>query len=102
MVKTKLYVGLNDKDTKSQEISTLNAYKVLGNILGAELDGYTITESTGFYKHADGSFTTEVSLVVELLNVPQQTILGLIHNIKIALNQECVLMEQHNVLQDYV
>ena len=28
-----LYVGLNDKDTKTQKIDTLSAYKLTNNIL---------------------------------------------------------------------
>ena len=29
-----LYLGLNDKDTKRQEVSTIEAYKIITNILG--------------------------------------------------------------------
>lgn len=28
-----LFIGLCDKDTKQQEVTTLNAYKILDNIL---------------------------------------------------------------------
>ena len=30
LTKYNLYIGLNDKDSKQQEISTLDAYKIVG------------------------------------------------------------------------
>jgi len=35
MTKFNLYVGLNDKTTKKQEISTIEAYKLITNIIVA-------------------------------------------------------------------
>ena len=46
-----LYLGLNDKDTKRQEISTLEAYKVVSNLLAKDFGGGTIFEAQGIYKH---------------------------------------------------
>jgi hypothetical protein len=40
-----LFVGLNDKETKKQEISTLDAYKIAINILTKYFNGATITEA---------------------------------------------------------
>ena len=37
-----LYLGLNDKDTKSQKIATVEAYKIVENLLKADFDGATI------------------------------------------------------------
>lgn len=56
--KITLYVGLNDKDSKHQEISTVNAYKVAANLASAMFDGCTISEATGIYKHDDGTIVT--------------------------------------------
>lgn len=41
--KFNLYIGLNDKDSKVQEISTIDAYKIIGAICG----DCTITEGKG-------------------------------------------------------
>lgn len=41
--KFNLYIGLNDKDTKQQEILTTDAYKIVGGIVG----DCTITEGKG-------------------------------------------------------
>ena len=46
MQKYVLYVGLNDKKTKIQEISTLEAYKIITNVIVAnQVDGFTILEA---------------------------------------------------------
>ena len=49
--KFNLYIGLNDKDTKQQEILTTDAYKIVGGIVG----DCTITEGKGLYTHTDGT-----------------------------------------------
>ncbi len=44
MIKFNLYVGLNDKNTKRQEISTLEAYKLITNIIVAnDVEGFANT-----------------------------------------------------------
>jgi hypothetical protein len=75
MKKFTLYVGLNDKDTKTQLVSTLEAYKVINNVLLQYVDGATIFEARGIYKHDDGTFTTENTFRIELLFV--ETEIGL-------------------------
>lgn len=63
-----LYMGLNDKDSKQQEISTLDAYKITANAIMKYFGGATITESTGIYKHADtGTFVVETSYLFHSL-----------------------------------
>ena len=60
MKKITLYIGLNDKDSKIQEISTLDAYKIVTKIIGV---GSTLTEGKGSYKHEDG---TVVKMIVAI------------------------------------
>lgn len=57
MKKFTLYVGLNDKDTKQQKISTLESFKMVNNIILSYCDGATIYEADGIYKHDNGTFT---------------------------------------------
>ena len=60
MNKFNLYVGLNDKDTKTQEISTIEAYKLITNIIVAnDVDGFTILEANGYYVHEDKTISIE-------------------------------------------
>lgn len=86
MIKFTLYVGLNDKDTKKQEINTLEAYKIINTLLLNYTDGATIFEATGIYKHEDGTFTTEKTLRIELLFVDRAVVLEIVEQLKKILN----------------
>lgn len=103
MKKITLYVGLNDQDTKMQEVKTLDAYKMVSNIIGV---GCTITEGRGIYKHEDGTVITEVSLVVELLDFDNSLDKGWVKSkveqIKTILNQESVAVQEQEVVSELI
>ena len=42
MLKITLYVGLNDKETKKQEIETIEAFKIVSNLITTLTNGGTI------------------------------------------------------------
>lgn len=82
-----LFLGLNDKIKKVQLINTLEAYKILMNLL----DGATITESTGFYKHESGELVIEKSLQIQILDFNNNiNINALCEKLKTIFNQESI------------
>lgn len=103
IVKYTLYVGLNDKDSKQQEITTIDAYKIIVNVCkNSGLDGFTLTEATGFYIHNDGEITTEKSIKIEVLFVDDKTINNIIKQLKTILNQESVVKQVEEVTSELV
>lgn len=97
MQKHILYIGLNDKDSKVQEINTIDAYKIVQNILiGVGYDGGNIQESTGFYRHESGEVVIEKSLRVELCFAEDKKTSDAIKQIKQVLNQEAVILEKES------
>lgn len=103
IIKYTLFVGLNDKITKLQEISTVNAYKTIVNICKNNgLDGFTIGEATGFYVHDDGEIVTEKSLRIEILFATEKQVNNIINQVKIALNQESVVKQVEEVTSELV
>ena len=98
MKKITLYIGLNDKETKTQLISTLDAYRIVNNILGTDS---TITECKGVYTHDDGSITTENTLEVVLLdfkgNLDKAWVRDKVEQIKTTLNQESVAYQEQQI-----
>lgn len=95
MKKYNIYIGLNDKDSKKQEVSTRRAKEEVIKILNANnITGLTMYEVTGVFKHEDGTLTFEKSLKVELLEVEEEEVLRSINELKTALNQESVLLEK--------
>lgn len=89
-----LYIGLNDKDSKVQEISTLDAYKMIGALVG----DCTIQEARGLYTHQDGTTVLENTLIVQIIDFSGALeIAPVVETIKTALNQESVAVIRESV-----
>lgn len=94
MKKFTLYLGLNDQHTKSQKISTLEAYKIVTNILANDFDGGTIFEAQGIYKHEDGTVVVETTLRIEILFAELPAIKNLVTTLKKVFNQESIAVQE--------
>ena len=97
MLKHTLFIGLNDKDSKQQEINTLDAFKIVLNLTKKYYDGGTITEAKGFYTHEDGTLTIETSLILSILFAETEKTLQLVKEIKQALNQESIALQTEDI-----
>lgn len=98
IIKYSLYLGLNDKDTKTQKIDTLEAYKILCNLLKSyNVEGFTVYNAHGFYMHDDGTFTVENTLKVELMFIEELTVDEIIKQLKIIFNQESIIKQVEEV-----
>ena len=89
-----LYLGLNDKDSKHQEISTIEAYKVVSNLISKDFEGGTIFEAKGIYKHNDGTIVIETTLRIELLFAEKNEVMKLCGTLKKIFNQESIAVQQ--------
>ena len=93
-----LYLGLNDKNTKHQEIDTVTAYKLaMQSIIAAGYEGASISECTGFYAHSDGQFTIEKSLRIEILFANDRNTCELIKELKKIFNQESIALQTETI-----
>lgn len=101
--KYNIYIGLNDKDSKKQEVSTRRAKQEAIKILNNNnITGLTIYEVMGVFKHEDGTITFEKSLKVELLEVEEEDVLRSINELKKALNQECIMLEEEQKKVNFI
>ena len=64
--------GLNDKDTRKQEITTEQAKTTLATIILNYADGATLTECNGIYKHEDGGIVFEKSIKIEISGISKE------------------------------
>ena len=87
-------VGLFDKDSKRQEISTLDAYKVITNLFCAAGLCATILEAQGVYKHDNGEVVIEPSLRIECAGATIEQVKPVICQIKAVLNQESIMYKR--------
>lgn len=92
-----LSIGLNDKDTRKQEIATTAAVQIVKDAVGDS----TIQLCEGRYTHNDGTQVDEVSLRVfiydDLENI--QRIKDACQYLKRALNQECIVLARREVAE---
>lgn len=103
MIEHILFLGLNDKNTRVQEIATLDAYKIaMRAVIAAGYDGASITEATGFYTHADGSTVIEKSLRIDILGAREDVTAALIQDLKKIFNQESVLLQRTESSVDFI
>ena len=100
MKKFTLYMGLNDKDAKVQVISTIEAYKVVSNIIAKDFGGGTIFEAQGIYKHDDGKIVFEKTLRIEILFAEEPQIKALVAELKKIFNQESIAVQVEDINSD--
>lgn len=97
MLKVILYVGLNDKISKVQEIPTDEAMKIVHSIIAEYADGATIYNALGVYKHHDGSVVSERSIRIECIEPDTDRLMEAVKLLKIRLNQESIAWENQEV-----
>ena len=103
ITKYNIYIGLNDKDSKKQEVSTRRAKEKTIKILNNNnITGLTMYEVSGVFKHEDGVITYEKSLKVELLEVKKEDVLKSIEELKKALNQESIMLEEEQKKVNFI
>lgn len=82
--------GLNDKNTRKQEITTDNAKRRLAAIVLNFAAGATLTLCEGIYKHNDGGTVYEKSIKIEIAGISKKAALTIARQAKAALNQESI------------
>ena len=103
MLKFTIIAGLNDKDTKKQEITTEKAIEKIVQVLKfAEVEGATLTEAKGLYIHQDGTAVFENSIKIELLFITETTAKTICKLLKRELNQEAVVLEIAELKSDLI
>lgn len=94
-IKHTFFVGLNDKDSKTQIIDTLSAARIIERVfVSHNCDGATISGGRGVYRHNDGTVVCEETVIVTVFEfgtpVPIREICA---DLKSLLNQESIAVE---------
>lgn len=101
MYKYNIYVGMYDKDTKTQVLSNTDFLNTVRRIMRLKnIDNYTIYKCKGHYKHEDNTTVCEPSINVEIIRkgifLYQQ-----LNSLKVRLcnelNQESVLITKQEI-----
>ena len=99
MTRYTLTIGLFDKDTKRQKISTDIAIRIVSDLVVNVIGYGTIHTGNGIYTHNNRSIVVEPSLVyfVDGEKEEESKINTLAWSIKKALNQESIMLEKQEV-----
>lgn len=96
-LKYTLYIGLNDKDTYQQEITTLEAEEIVTEIALKYVDGFTRVLAKGAYTDDQGVVTYENTLIYEFIYVSEEQINQIMDEVLLALNQNSILVVREEV-----
>lgn len=103
MLVYKFSVGLFDKDTKTQKTSLRKAESVIAGIcLDCGAYGLSITRGRGVYRHDDGSLVFEPSLFIEIAGITQEQAESIALQVKKALNQESIMVEERESVINFI
>ena len=93
-----LYIGLNDKDTRKQEVSIEEGKEVISTIFAKNgIEGATFLDAKGIYTYVSGDTEEENSFKIEVLFSTKKQIKRTIEEIKQQLNQESVALVQEKI-----
>lgn len=96
-IKYTMYVGLNDKDTYKQIISTSDAEKKVEGIILKYLDGFTRIYGRGAYMDEKKTITRENSLIYIFYSATDEDVKSIMNEIIKELNQNSVLIEKEKI-----
>ena len=87
---TQVYIGLNDADTRAQKLETDHYVSVLKTVCRMYGVPFSFNVVEGGYIHDDGEYTEERSIVLTLINVPQETVDEIAKELCVHFHQESV------------
>ena len=96
-----MYVGLNDKDTYEQIISTEEAKEIIDGICFRYLDGYTIQEANGSWIDEKQNPTSEQTIVCYFNDADEGTVYRIADEVIEKLNQNTVLIEKDEIETEF-
>lgn len=97
ITETKIYIGLNDAQTKKQKYSTEKYMSVLKNVCRNYHVAFSVSIENGGYFHDDGEYTEETSFVLVLINAQKEVINEIAKDLCDFFHQESVLVTENHI-----
>ena len=97
MTETRIYVGLNDADTKEQKHETERFVNILKNVCRNYHVAFSMDIEDGGYFHENGEYTEETSLVLTLVNSDRNTVEEIARDLCTFFHQESVLVTVNHI-----
>lgn len=102
MAETRLYVGLNDAETRKQMFETEQYMQQLKTICFTYHVPFSVGIEEGGYFHEDGEYVEEKTLVLTLVDARQETVRKIANDLRTLFHQESVLVTEDDVKGCYI
>lgn len=97
MTETRIYIGLNDAETKEQIHETEKYMSVLKYVCRNYHVAFSVNIEHGGYYHDDGEYTEETSFILLLINVDQDVVSEIAKDLCTFFHQESVLVTENHI-----
>jgi len=87
-----IYIGLNDRETGVQKFDTEKYLSILKNVCRSYRVAFSVQLIDGGYFHEDGRYVEESTLMLRLVNVPDDTVTEIAKDLCVFFNQESVMV----------
>ena len=102
MVETRLYIGLNDAETKKQMFATEQYVNQLKKLCFTYHVPFSVAFEEGGYFHENGEYVEEKTLVLTLIDAELEIIQKIAKDLCRLFNQESVLVTEDHVKGCYI
>ena len=97
MTETRIYIGLNDAQTKEQIHETEKYMSVLKYVCRNYHVAFSVDIEHGGYFHDDGEYTEETSFVLQLINADRSVVCEIAKDLCTFFHQESVLVTENRI-----
>lgn len=97
MVENRIYIGLNDAQTKEQIHETEKYMSVLKHVCQNYQVAFSVDIENGGYFHDNGEFTEETSFILTLINADKKVVNEIAKDLCSFFHQESVLVTENRI-----
>ena len=102
MKEVKIYVGLNDKDTKEQKFDSDKYIRVLKQVCYNYQTPFSFVLQEGGYFHENGDYVQENTIVISFIDIDMDVANEIAKDLCAFFNQESVLVTTGNVEKHFI
>ena len=102
MTETRIYVGLNDAQTRKQAYETDRYLDILKDVCRSYHAAFSVDVEDGGYYHEDGEYTEETSLVLVLIDTGRETVQKIAKELCARFHQESVLVTEDRIVGQFL
>ncbi|MBR5427455.1 MAG: hypothetical protein IK118_03835 [Clostridia bacterium] len=97
MTETRIYIGLNDAQTREQIYETQQYLDILKDVCRGCRVPFSVDIEEGGYYHEDGEYTEETSFILVLIDVSPAVVRKIAKELCARFHQESVLVTQDRI-----